>query len=183
MPAVQPQVTVMSPKPDSSQTEIAAPAQKPTEKPVDKPVSVAALPAPAPAPPLPPAATPEATPTALQPVAEPAAPAPVVVTKPPAATAPPEPQTAPRLPPDEIAALVARGDAFLGARLFYERAAEADNGQAALLAGETFDPSLLARTGLRGVRGDADAAAAWYRRAMALGAPDAETLLKALESR
>src|ERR1043166_139234 len=61
----------------------------------------------------------------------------------------------------EIATLLARGDALIAkgdlasARLFYERAAEASDGQAALRLGESYDPAFLAQAHLSGVRGDA----------------------------
>jgi hypothetical protein len=89
---------------------------------------------------------------------------------------------------DGTAALVARGDEFLttgdivSARLYYERAANAGNGHAAMLMGETFDPAFLGRAGVRGVRGDADAAAAWYRRARDLGDPDAARRFELLDT-
>jgi hypothetical protein len=86
----------------------------------------------------------------------------------------------------EIATLLARGDALIAkgdlasARLFYERAAEAGDGQAALRLGESYDPAFLAQAHLSGVRGDALAAARWYRRARELGISEAETLLQTL---
>src|ERR1041384_6545198 len=61
----------------------------------------------------------------------------------------------------EIAALLARGDALIAkgdlasARLFYERAAEAGDGPAALRLGESYAPAFLAQAHLSGVRGDA----------------------------
>ena len=67
------------------------------------------------------------------------------------------------------------------ARLFYERAAEAGDGEAALRLGESYDPAFLARAHLSGVRGDALAAARWYRRAHVLGTIEAETLLRTIE--
>ena len=107
----------------------------------------------------------------------------------PRATAAPPPSTdGPRLSADEIAALVARGDTLLSAgdiasaRLFYERAADAGGGVAAIRLGETFDPLFLGRVHLSGVRGDPAAASFWYRRASDLGATDAVVLLKALET-
>jgi hypothetical protein len=87
---------------------------------------------------------------------------------------------------DEVTALLARGDSLIAkgdvasARLFYERAAEAGEGQAALRLGESYDPAFLARVHLSGLRGDALAAARWYRRAWELGTGEAETLLQAL---
>jgi hypothetical protein len=90
------------------------------------------------------------------------------------------------LSPDEVAALLARGDALItkgdiaSARLFYERAAEAADGQAALRLAEAYDPAFLARAHLGGVRGDPLVAARWYRRARELGVSEAEILLQAL---
>jgi hypothetical protein len=108
----------------------------------------------------------------------------------PKATAAPPPSTdGSRLSADEMAALVARGDTLLSAgdvasaRLFYERAADAGGGVAAIRLGETFDPLFLGRVHLSGVRGDPAAASFWYRRARDLGATDAVVLLKALETK
>ena len=87
----------------------------------------------------------------------------------------------------EIAALVARGDAFLSAgdiasaRLFYERAADAGNGGAALRLGATFDPNFLGRAGVRGNQGDPAQAESWYRRARDLGDAGASERLKTLD--
>ena len=86
----------------------------------------------------------------------------------------------------EIVALLARGDALFGtgdltsARLFYERAADAGYGQAALRLGESYDPAFLASNRIPD-RGDTDLAARWYRRARELGVAVAESLLKALQ--
>jgi TPR repeat protein len=87
----------------------------------------------------------------------------------------------------EIAMLVARGDAFLSAgdiasaRLFYERAADAGSGGAALRLGATFDSNFLGRTGVRGDKGDPAQAASWYRRARDLGDAGAVERLKTLD--
>jgi hypothetical protein len=92
----------------------------------------------------------------------------------------PQPTTAMPQPPRlvlsaaEIDELLARGDAFLrmgdvaSARLFYERAADAGNGQGAMRMGATFDPSFLGRAGSRGAQGDPVQARAWYRKALDL---------------
>jgi len=69
------------------------------------------------------------------------------------------------------------------ARLFYERAADAGNGEAALRLGETFDPNFLKRAKLRAVQGDAAAAVFWYRRARELGVAEAEILLKGIQTK
>lgn len=137
------------------------------------------------------------------PAAEPAATSPTTVPPPPV-TAPPvempvetAPVAAPapvqspvgRLPSKaETSALVTRGDGFLSqgdvasARLFYERAADAGDGRAALRLGETFDAAFLGRDGVRGIRGDPDQAMSWYRRARQLGEPEAEQRLRSLET-
>ena len=97
--------------------------------------------------------------------------------------------TAPEASAGELAALLARGDVLftkgdlLAARLFYERAADGGDGQAAFKLGETFDPIFLGRAHLRGARGDWSMALSWYRRARDLGLPEAEILLQSLEAK
>ena len=65
-----------------------------------------------------------------------------------------------RLSAEEMAVLLDRGDTLLSAgdvtsaRLFYQRAADAGGGFAAIRLGETFDPLFLDRVHLIGVRGD-----------------------------
>jgi len=94
-----------------------------------------------------------------------------------------------RLSAADTAALLARGDVLFGkgdvvaARLFYERAAYAGDGRAALKLGETFDPGFLDRARLRGARGDLSTALSWYRRARDLGVAEAEILLKSRETK
>jgi TPR repeat protein len=74
--------------------------------------------------------------------------------------------------------LLARGDSLLRAgavataRQFYERAAGAGDGRAALRLGATFDPVFLDRAGLGKMRADAAMARSWYKRALDLGAAD-----------
>ncbi|HYM31448.1 MAG TPA: hypothetical protein VEU47_09130, partial [Candidatus Cybelea sp.] len=86
---------------------------------------------------------------------------------------------APDADPETISALLSRGDEFLrakdiaSARLYYERAADAGAATAALSMGETFDPVILSRMGLRNPWADPDAAAMWYHRAEQLSAPAA----------
>jgi hypothetical protein len=94
-----------------------------------------------------------------------------------------------RLSAAEIAALLARGDAFLGtgditsARLFYERAAEAESGLAALRLGATFDTVFPGPAGVRAPAADQVQALFWYRRARDLGVDEAAQRIKALEAR
>jgi hypothetical protein len=92
------------------------------------------------------------------------------------------------LPPAvEAAALVARGDEFVGARdiasarLFYERAAEMGDERAALRMGATFDPAFLERAGIPGAKGDQQQALSWYSRAHNLGNAQAERLFKSFD--
>jgi hypothetical protein len=83
---------------------------------------------------------------------------------------------APSLSAGQITELLTRGDVFLhagdvaSARLFYERAADAGDRQAAMRMGATFDPAFLVRVGLH-ARGDPATALSWYRHALDLGAP------------
>jgi hypothetical protein len=85
----------------------------------------------------------------------------------------------------EVSAFIQRGDTLLAggevasARLFYERAADAGNAQAALRLGTTFDFSFLARINLSRAHADRALAINWYRRALVLGAAEAEILIAA----
>jgi len=85
-----------------------------------------------------------------------------------------------------VGMLLARGDSLFGtgdlasARLFYERAATAGSGEAALRLGESYDSHFLERTHLRGARGDTTAAILWYTRARDLGVGEATILLDGL---
>jgi hypothetical protein len=91
------------------------------------------------------------------------------------------------LPAAEIATLLAHGDALFSngdlaaARLLYQRAADAGDGQAAMRLGETFDPVFLEHAQLHGARGDLKLALPWYRRARDLGVTEAGLLLRSLE--
>jgi hypothetical protein len=116
-------------------------------------------------------ATPAAQPTPGSSTATPAAePAPGSSTATPAAV------DVSRLSAGQITELLARGDSFLhsgdvaSARLFYERAADAGDWQAAIRMGATFDATFLGRVGVRAV-GDPIKAQSWYRHALDLGAP------------
>ena len=138
------------------------------------------------APPDAPAAAPapslEAQPGPVANVPAPEVPAPAPV------AAPPADAPAAALPPGEIDSLMRRGGQLLvtgdiaAARLFFERAAEQGSGPAATEAGKTFDPLFLERSHARGIRGDADAAAAWYRKAAAAGDRQGQILLDRLTS-
>jgi hypothetical protein len=172
-----PTALLPAPAAPSPQARAAVPDNPAPAKPDAKP-SVAsleppsgALPKPSPAPDKPAAAAAPA-----------ASPVPVAPTEPP-------PPAQPRSSSLETASLLEHGDRLFGmgdvisARLFYERAAEAGDGQAALRLGETYDPTFLERAKLRAIKGDLKAAAFWYRRAKELGIVEADILLKGLQTK
>lgn len=84
------------------------------------------------------------------------------------------------------AALANRGDAMLAnkdvvaARAFYEYAANAGSARAAAALAQTYDPAFLDRLGVVGPRPNPEMAAAWYRKAVALGDDSAEARLRTL---
>ncbi len=90
------------------------------------------------------------------------------------------------MPREMVNALLARGDSLFvvgdvsGARLFYERAADGGSARAATAAGKTYDPKFLASINAKGMQPDARSAAAWYRKAAALGNAEAPVLLRQL---
>jgi TPR repeat protein len=94
----------------------------------------------------------------------------------------------PRLSAIEVDALLARGDAFertgdiTSARLYYERAADAGSGVAALRMGATFEPLVSHRAGI-GAAPDPAQALFWYRRARDLGINEAEERITRVEHR
>lgn len=104
--------------------------------------------------------------------------------------APPAPPAiAPRMTPEDrerALRLMKRGqdelaDANLaGARLFFERAADAGLPEAALALGSTYDAAELQRLNIRGGVADAKEARRWYERAAQLGAPEASARLQRL---
>jgi len=106
----------------------------------------------------------------------------------PVATTPATPSGMPPLA-EEVGELLTRGDSFVligdvaSGRVFYERAASAGDGRAAVRMGATFDPVFLRRAGLRSTRGDPAQARAWYRRALGLGAAEAERPRNGLDTR
>ncbi|MBV8506227.1 MAG: sel1 repeat family protein [Alphaproteobacteria bacterium] len=112
--------------------------------------------------------------------------APVLAPNSPAETAPAPPT--PGLSQTEIAELLEHGDAllrngdFASARLFYERAASAGDGRAALRLGVTFDAEFLGRLGLGKLQANPAEARLWYSRARDLGVVDAKRRLNSVET-
>jgi hypothetical protein len=70
---------------------------------------------------------------------------------------------------------------FAGARAYFQRAAEAGSGEAALAVGATYDPAFIAALGAQGIKPEPQAAQEWYDRAMALGVVNPEAKLAALK--
>ena len=99
------------------------------------------------------------------------------VEPPPASTVKPEDR-------ERTSKMMARGDSELAggdiaaARLLYQRAADAGLPEAAIAMGGTYDPTELARRGVKGLKGDVDAARKWYERARVLGAAGADERLR-----
>ena len=122
-----------------------------------------------------------------RPVAPPASTARLSTPPPPGQPPPGQPASEP-LSAAQIAMLLARGDAafrqgdIASARLFYQPAVAAGEGRGALGMGATYDPDFLRRSRLRGLPADPAKARAWYLRALALGAAEAESRLVKLQA-
>jgi hypothetical protein len=78
-------------------------------------------------------------------------------------------------------ALVAIGD-IASARLLLERAADAQQADAALLLAQTYDPSVLGTPDMRSITPDPAAARDWYQRAAQLGSRDAQARLAQMQN-
>jgi hypothetical protein len=93
------------------------------------------------------------------------------------------------LDPEEIKLLTKQGEQFAAAgdlvtaRILFQRAAEAGDAIAAMALGATYDPNVLAKLGVLGIKGDAEKARSWYRKAESFGIPDASQRLSALANR
>jgi TPR repeat protein len=100
---------------------------------------------------------------------------------------PPQPEPSEgALDPGEVSRLLSRGQAFLNqgdvsaARLALQRVAEAGEPRAALALGATYDPMILKRMGMVGIKPDVEKARSWYERAASLGSAEANQRLNAL---
>jgi hypothetical protein len=103
--------------------------------------------------------------------------------------APPAPQTEARnLTPDEVASMLARGEALLvegdiaSARLLLQRAADAQDARAAFTLAATYDPIELKRLGVYGAAPDVTKARDWYEKARLYGSREAPKRLELLAS-
>jgi hypothetical protein len=201
-PAVAAEPAPLAPPSVAAEPAPVAPSAVAAEPAPVAPPAVAAEPAPVappavaaePAPVAPPAVA--AEPAAVAPpavAAAPAPPAPAVVAAP-APTAAvaqaPKPGFVIRhLDPEEVAALVKRGEEFIAsgdlasARLVLQRAAEAGEAQAALSLAGTYDPIVLEKLGFKGPTADIEKARMWYERAQEFGSSKASGRLQSLASR
>jgi hypothetical protein len=108
------------------------------------------------------------------------------------AVAPPAPQVAApgarRMDPDELAGFLKRAKSLLAvgdiasARLLLERAAEAQEAEAALMLATTYDPQVIGNQDMRSITADPAMARQWYQKAAALGSTDARRRLSELRN-
>jgi hypothetical protein len=107
----------------------------------------------------------------------------------PVAVVPPAPSAAPqirRMDADELATLMQRAKGFLAtgdlpaARLLLERAADAQEADAALMLAQTYDPDVLGTSDVRNIAPEPAKARAWYQKAAQLGSADAQRRLAQL---
>ncbi len=185
-PPMEPPRAVPSPTAEPKASAVPAPPPAATAEPPRSAPPPTAAPETTAAPAASPAMPPATEPT---PAASPAVPTPAAPAKAPVVALGLPPPVAARPAAAEVATLVARGDELFAtgdvasARLFYERAADAGDAQAALRMGESFDPGFLDQAHVRGAKGDPATAIYWYRRARDLGSAEAEILLKSPEGK
>jgi len=77
--------------------------------------------------------------------------------------------------------LMAVGD-IAAARLLLERAANAQDANAAFILAQTYDPAVLGTKDTRSITADPAAARSWYQKAAQLGSADARQRLTQLEN-
>ena len=108
-----------------------------------------------------------------------------------APVAPPPQAAAPavrRMDPDELAGLLRRAKSLLAvgdisaARLLLEPAADAQEAEAALMLGTTYDPLVIGNQDMRSVTPDPAMARQWYQKAAALGSADARRRLSQIQN-
>jgi hypothetical protein len=93
------------------------------------------------------------------------------------------------LGPEEIKLLVKQGEQFIAAgdvvtaRTVFQRAADAGDAGAAVALGGTYDPIVLAKSGVAGLSADVVKARTWYQKADSLGSAEATRRLALLANR
>jgi hypothetical protein len=93
-----------------------------------------------------------------------------------------------RIDPDELAALLKRAKSLLAigditsARLLLERAADAQEIEAALMLAGTYDPQVLGTQDMRSITPDPATARLWYQKAAQLGSSDAKRRLSQIQN-
>jgi len=93
-----------------------------------------------------------------------------------------------RLDRDELATLMRRAKGLLAAgdipsaRLLLERAANAQDANAAFMLGQTYDPQMLGTQDARKIKSDPATARAWYQQAAQLGSAEAQRRLGQLRN-
>src|SRR5262245_8437173 len=93
-----------------------------------------------------------------------------------------------RMDPDEVAGLLKRAKGLLAvgdiasARLLLERAADAQEAEAALMLGTTYDPLVVGNRDMRSITPDPAMARQWYQKAATLGSADAKRRLSQLQN-
>jgi TPR repeat protein len=97
-------------------------------------------------------------------------------------------EAARRIDPDELAALLKRAKSLLAigditsARLLLERAADAQEADAALMLAGTYDPQVLGAQDMRSITPDPATARLWYQKAAQLGSSDAKRRLSQIQN-
>ena len=93
-----------------------------------------------------------------------------------------------RIDSDELAALLKRAKGLLAigditsARLLLERAADAQEADAAFMLAGTYDPQVLGSQDVRSITADPAAAQLWYQKAAQLGSADAKRRLSQIQN-
>jgi hypothetical protein len=93
-----------------------------------------------------------------------------------------------RIDPDELATLLKRAKGLLAigdiiaARLLLERAADAQEADAALMLAGTYDPQVLGTRDMRSITPDPATARVWYQKAAEFGSSDAKRRLGQLQN-
>jgi hypothetical protein len=118
------------------------------------------------------------------------APAPSPVVAAPAVAAPP-PAPAPhveKIDPATLAGMMSRAKSLMAigditsARLLLQRAAEAQDADAAFMLGQTYDPAILGSQDIRSITPDPAIARHWYQKAAQLGSADAQQRLAQMQN-